>query len=94
MEFHPHGLGDDENVRKENGGIHSEDVDRLEGDLGREVGPFIHFGKRVVFPDGTVFGQVAARLAHDPNRRALHGLAVAGAEEKMFFSIDGEILPV
>jgi hypothetical protein len=33
-------------------------------------------------------------LAHDPNRRALHGLAVAGAEEKMFFSIDGEILPV
>ena len=93
VEFHSHGLGDHENVRKENGGIHSEDVDRLEGDLGREVGPFIHFGKRVVFPDGAVFGQVAARLAHDPNRRALHGLAVAGAEEKMFFSIDGEILP-
>src|SRR5207302_3481165 len=50
---------------------------RLDGELGRAA----HGEEVVLLAQRPVLGQVAARLAHDPERRAVHGLAAAGREE-------------
>src|SRR5215216_3788464 len=80
---HTHGLRHHEDVAKNDRGIHAELVHRLERHLYGEVRS-AHHGEEVrALPHGTVLGQVAAGLAHHPDRRAFQGLTPARPKEKI-----------
>ncbi len=77
-----HGVRHGQDVAEQNGGVEREAVERLQGHLGGvvHVGGQAHeaAGARA---RGLVFGQVAARLAHQPQGGVVGGLAPAGAQE-------------
>ncbi len=82
IEAKPHRIGHSEDVGKQDGRIKRIAAHRLHRDL---AGPFriltqIHerSGAR---PHGTIFGQVAASLPHEPDGRLIDGLAPQGAEK-------------
>jgi len=57
---------------------------RLQRDLGRERRCKAQVKKRSrLGPQGSIFGQIAAGLAHDPHRPPLRHLAAAGTQEEI-----------
>ena len=50
-------------------------------DLGRDLGLLAHLDEAVAFAQRAVLGLVAARLAHQPDRREGSRFAPAGAQE-------------
>ena len=76
-----HGLGHDKDVGKQDGGIEGKPAQWLEGDLGRQRGSAHEVGEGMPGLELAVFRQVAAGLAHDPDRRPLERAAGAGGEK-------------
>ena len=83
-------LGDHEDVGEENRGVEAgEAMERLERHFGGERGGAHHFKERGLRLERAIFGQVAAGLAHDPERGALEGRAGEGGEETLAGSHGG-----
>ena len=77
-------VGDDQNIREDDRGIEVEAADRLQRHFGGEFGREAQIEKAAGFgADFTVFRQIAAGLAHHPDRR--DGLAAAGQDLKEGF---------
>jgi len=81
VEADAHGLERQQDVGEDDGGVQLEAAQRLQGDLGGDVGAHAHLQERELLADGAVFGQVAARLTHEPHRRRVDGNAGAGIEK-------------
>ena len=69
-------------VREQNGGVDVVPADRLERHLGAELRRAGELEERVALAKRAVLGQRAARLAHEPHRRAFNLLAPERAHEK------------
>ena len=69
-------------VREHHGRVDVVAAHRLERHLGAELGLAADLEERVRLADLAVLGQRAARLAHEPDRRALGRLAPRGADEE------------
>ena len=82
-ERHPHRLRNDEDVAEDDRRIHTENVDRLQGNLDRQLGCPHHREKIGALPDGAILGEIAPGLAHHPDGWTLDPLAPAGAQEKI-----------
>ena len=87
-----HGLRDDQDVTVHDGRVDPETRDGLDG----EVGCHVLVADRVEEVDGVavrplatlvVLRQVAARLAHQPHRRAVRGLALGGTEQDVVVGV-------
>ena len=84
VQAEPHGVGNREDVGKDDRGVEGVAPDRLQGDLARELGRLrqceetSRLAARLV-----VLGQVAAGLPHDPDRRVRRGLAQERAQENV-----------
>jgi hypothetical protein len=64
-------VGNDENVAEQNGGVHAISAQRLQRRLAGEVRRIAELKEVALpFPKGAIFRQVAAGLAHQPERRA------------------------
>ena len=86
LEFQPqvHRMRNRENVREQDGGIERKSVDGLQGDLARDLGVGAHLEKAAgPLPRRAVFRQIAARLAHEPNRPARRRFAQQGAQQQI-----------
>ena len=85
MQAQTHGVGHSEDVGKQDRGIEIKACQGLQGDF---AGQLRRFGQRQetagTLARGAVFGQVATGLAHDPDRRGVHGLAPQRAQEAVF----------
>jgi hypothetical protein len=64
-------------------GIEGEAPDGLEADLGGQLGRFDHFQETVFLLEGPVFRQVAAGLAHNPNRRTVESSSLEGGKKSV-----------
>ncbi len=81
FEVEPHGLHGDEDVGEEDGRVEAEQVDGLQGDLGAQLRPLAQFEEADPAAHPLVFGQVAAGLAHEPDRGVGGLFAAAGLEK-------------
>src|SRR5439155_1493284 len=70
-----------QDVGEQDGGVDGEAADRLKRDLGGEVRRVAQLEQRVLLAQGAVLGEVAARLAHEPNRGGVDRLAPARPQE-------------
>src|SRR5207342_2923209 len=81
-----HGVGHGEDVGEQDRGVEREAAQRLQRDF---AGEFRGLGHRQeaagLGARGAVLGQVAAGLAHQPDRGAVDGLTAQGAEETIVF---------
>jgi len=90
-------LGDNEDVREEDRRVEGKPPDRLQRDLHGQLRRSDHLQESVPRLDLPVFGQVAPRLAHDPDGRAGERLARASGEESftgVHHSTAGKPLPL
>ncbi|MNT14182.1 hypothetical protein D3C72_1491760 [compost metagenome] len=77
-----HGIGNGQDVGEQDGGVERKTLQRLQSDFGcivhirGQAHEAARLGTR-----GLVFGQIAAGLAHQPQRRVVGGLAAAGAQK-------------
>ena len=82
VEPHPeHGRHD---VREHHGGVDAVAPHGLQRHLGAQLGCVRDLPERVLLANRAVLGQRAARLPHEPDRRALDRLAPGGAHEERF----------
>ena len=81
VEADAHGLERQQDVGEDDGGVEIEAAQRLQRDLGGDVGAHAHLDERELLADGAVLGQVAARLAHEPHGRRVDGDAGTGIEK-------------
>ena len=77
---HPDDRGHD--VREHHGRVDAVSPHRLQRHFGAKLGLVRDLEEGVALADRSVLRQRAARLAHEPHRRALHALASRGANEK------------
>ena len=88
-----HGVGHRENVGEQDGRVQRIAVQRLQRDLGGEVGAGGQAHEAAgPCTGGVVFGQIAAGLAHQPHRRVVGGLAQARAQ-KLVIGVTGVTHP-
>ena len=85
LERQAHGLERQQQVGKDDGRVHAQLFRGGDGDFGGELGLLADFDQRVVLADVAVFLHVAAGLAQKPDRRAVDGLAQAGAHKPAAF---------
>src|SRR5262249_34996040 len=78
-----------QDVRENDDGIHAEASKRLQGNLDCEVGRFADLEKRVLGAKLAILRQVAASLAHHPDRDARQGCTAASAKEQFFSGQNG-----
>ena len=72
-----------ENIGKEDRCIKAIAADRLQGDLGGEIGVVAQLKEIPGFsPRRAILGQIAPRLPHHPDRRGRQCLATKGAQKK------------
>lgn len=77
------GVGDGEDIRKNNCGTEVEAVDRLDGDFGCCVWGKTELDKVGKFAaDDAVLGEIATCLAHQPKRRGCQGLVMKGGNKR------------
>ena len=81
LQAQAHPLQRRQDVGKDDSGVQIERVDRLHGDLAGQLRRLDQFEDGVAFAQRAVLGHVAAGLAHQPDRRCIHRLAAAGAQE-------------
>ncbi len=81
LECRSHRLDRDEDVREEDGRVHAEEVHRLQGHLDAEFRSLAQFEKGHAAAHLLVFREIAAGLAHHPDRGVLGLFAAAGLEE-------------
>ncbi len=61
----------------------AEPLGRRDRYFRRQLGSFAELEKRYLGPNGSVFGHVASRLAHEPDWRDAGRLAPAGFQERV-----------
>jgi hypothetical protein len=78
-------MRDDEDVGKQDRAVESEAGDRLQRHLGRRRAVMDELQEAaLVGPECTIFGEIASRLAHQPNRRGIATLPVQHREQGSF----------
>jgi len=82
MEGHAHAFERQHDVGIEDGPIDAEPAHRDRADLGAQLRRARDLEDAVTFAERAVLREGAARLAHEPHRGALDGLAPAGADEQ------------
>ena len=82
LDVHAHAEQRQHDVREHHGRVDVVPAHRLQRHLGAELGLVADLEERVRLPDLAVLRQRAARLAHEPDRRALGRLAARRADEK------------
>ena len=75
-------------VRKHDGRVHGEAVQRQQRHLGRKVGIGAQLLEAVLGAKCAVLGQDAARLAHQPQRPSLGGLAAKRAKQQVVHGVN------
>ena len=81
-QIHAHRVRHDQDVREEDRGVEAEALDRLQRDLGRGFAVVNQFEKAALRrPQRTIFGKIASRLSHQPNRRWIHAFATENGEQ-------------
>ena len=71
----------DHDVAEQDGRVHVVPAQRLQGDLGDQLGAGARVEHRDALPHPPVLGQRPARLPHEPDRRIGHWLSPAGQHE-------------
>ena len=82
VDAEPHGMGWDDDVAVEHGGIDAVAPDGLHRDVGRQLGLFDRVEDRSVAPNASVLGEAASGLPHEPHRRVLRSAATGSGEER------------
>ena len=82
MKADAHALERQQDVGEDDGAVEIEAGKRLERDLDRHLGPAAELDEAQLLAQGTVFGQVASGLAHEPDRCGVDGLAEARVEQQ------------
>jgi hypothetical protein len=80
---HAHRLWDHQDVAEDDGRVYTQEIHRLQGDFRGQFRRPHHSEKVGSLSYRTVFGEVAAGLAHHPDRRSFHRLAPTGPEEEI-----------
>jgi hypothetical protein len=75
-------LQDEQDVGEDDGGVHLEDADGRDRDLGGRLRALAELQEAELGADRPVLRHVAARLSHEPHGRERDGLATAGREER------------
>ena len=91
LERRAHRLERQEDVREQDRRVDAE-AQRLERDLARELGRLAEIEDGVLLAELAVLGHVAPRLAHEPHRRAIDGLAAARAQEAIVHRLGASTL--
>ncbi len=76
-------FGNDEDIGENNGCIERESTQGLEGDFGGQFRGAHHGDEVVRRLEFAIFGEVSTGLPHEPDRRAVDGLAMSGGEETL-----------
>ena len=82
LDLHAHAEQRQHDVREHHRRVDVVAADRLQGHLGAELRLVADLEERVGLPDLAILRQRAARLAHEPDRRALGWLEARGADEE------------
>src|SRR2546425_1074335 len=81
LQANAHGLDDQQNIGKENRGVHAEPFHRSDRHLGGQIWTFTESEERHLLAERTVLGHVTPGLAHQPHGRVRRGFATAGLQE-------------
>src|SRR5699024_870068 len=88
----PQGVGNDEDVGKEDGRIEAKAPDRLQGDLARQIRAVAEVEETACLPAPlALFSQIAPALPHEPDRRRVEPLPAQGAQEPLLVLVTVEI---
>ena len=82
MKGQAHDLERKEEVGENDGGVDSKNFSGGDGNFGGECRLLADFEQGMLLADGAVLGHVASCLAHEPDRSAVDGLGLAGANEE------------
>src|SRR5690625_2739709 len=86
----PQGVGNDEDVGKENGRIEAKAADRLQGDLARQFRVVAEVEETACLAAHlAVFRQIAPGLPHEPDRRRVEDLPAQGTQEPLLVLVTG-----
>src|SRR5690348_9400459 len=88
LERQPHSFGDDQDIGENDNGVDTETSEGLKGNLDGEIGRLADFQEGMLRAEFAVFGEIAASLAHHPDRNTRHGFAPASPQEE-FLAIQG-----
>ncbi len=80
-----HRLHWNQDVGEKDRRIKPQKVNGKKSRLGRQFGGLAEPQEGCFLPDLLILGHVAARLAHDPDRRPIEALAATGPEEEIVF---------
>lgn len=81
FEGEAHGFGRNQDIGEDNDGIDAETAEGLKGHFDGQFGSLTYLQKRVLSADFAILGEVAASLAHHPNREAGDRLAATGPQK-------------
>ena len=81
VEADAHRLERQQQIGKEDRRVHFDPADRLQRDLGGQIGRSTEVEQRVALAQGAVLAHVASGLAHEPHRGGIDRLAPARFEE-------------
>ncbi len=81
IERDAHVLERQQQIRKQDRGIHVDPAHRLQRDFGREVGRAADVEQRIAFAQRTVLAHVASSLAHEPDWRGVDRLQTTGFQK-------------
>src|SRR5579864_6448652 len=85
MKRKSHDFERQQQVSEDDRGINTQGFSRRNGHIGGDFGLLANLDQRILFADGAVFGHVAARLTHEPDRRAINRLCLASLHESGFW---------
>src|SRR5882672_1276704 len=75
LDLDAHRLGQEQDVAEDDGRVESRELpDRLQRDLGRELGGAADVENAVLLAQRPILGHIATRLSHEPDGRAVDGL--------------------
>ncbi len=81
VERNAHRLERQQQIGKEDRGVHLDAADRLQRHFGGEIGRAAEVEQRIAFAQRAILAHVAAGLAHEPDRRRVDRLPPAGFQE-------------
>src|SRR5690606_25377050 len=90
-ELHAHGLGHDEDVGEDDGGVEAEAPDGLQRHLARELWRLAEAEEVRLRPHRAVLGQVAPGLPHDPDGRTRNRLTAKGLQKERRSVVDARV---
>ncbi len=77
-----HDFEREKKIGEDDGRIDPENLGRFNGDLGRDLRLLTDLNQGILLADGAVLRHIASSLAHEPDRRALRGLSLGGANKQ------------